>query len=850
MTSARERSVPFSLVAFLFTASGASGLVFEVIWVKALTLVVGHTTLAVSVVVSAFLAGLVLGSVVFGRWADRVSRPLLGYGLLEVVTGMFALGLTALLPSLELLLTRAGLPGGGPLWLRAILVFALIVLPTSAMGGTLPMLTRALSREAEHVGRSFGWLYTLNTLGAAVGCALTGFVLIGALGMLRTALLAAVVNVLIGALAFLLDRWRGAETRTAGTGTPEPSPAPELLRARRALITAFALSGFASIAYEVLWFRVLSTFLSATSYAFTLMLVVFLLGLVLGGVIYGWRISRHPRPMDALVACQSALAFAALASMLILGQGRLVSGLAVLIAGRGYTPMMVHAGLVMLVPTTLIGICFPLTIQLTARHLDRLGSDVGLLYSVNTLGGILGSLITGLVLIPWLGTQTTFAAMTAVNMAVALFLQRFNPHATRAGARSLIASAALLLMGAVALPSSYLIRALPQRDEGKVLDVREGRDGTAIVLEYTRQSMCGSGKYRCDATCTRDFSYRQLVFGQISYASTVLSDRRYMRALAHLPMLLHRDPKRALEICFGTGTTAAAFASYPGLEWLRIVDINPDVIALAPHFEDSNHRVLQDPRTHVAVEDGRHFLLASEERFDVVSLEPPPPIDAGVVNLYSREFYAQVRSRLRPGGILAQWLPVEQQNTELDKRLIAAALAEFPHVSLWMGSRLEAVLIASDAPLQVDLDAWKARQSATASASLAEVGFTPESLLGTYVMGTEALRRYVGNAPPVTDDRPAIEYFLSYPGPAFDVAPLFAMAQKPSALIPSQPDDVRARVDRDAEAAKDLTWAHILNDQRDVAGARAKVDAAQALLGQGPFLEHMRSVEYGCMERK
>ncbi|MHB8879477.1 MAG: fused MFS/spermidine synthase [Myxococcaceae bacterium] len=625
-----DRGPRLALLAVLFTASGASGLVFEVVWVKHLTLVVGHTTFAVSLVVSAFLGGLALGSAFFGRRADRTGDPLLTYVLLEVATGVLALAVTFTLVHLQGMLGAVGLPGGGPLWVRVPLVFALLLPPAFAMGGTLPMLTRLVAKDLESVGRRFALLYSLNTLGAALGCGLAGFLLIGWVGLFATACAAAALNLAVAALAFAVR----------GRSPPAPSPAPPAdptARSERWLIAVFALCGVGSISYEVLWFRILSAALDSTTYAFTLLLVTFLLGLVLGGLFYA-RARSRTRPLEQLAGIQAALALAGVLSLALLGQirplGHRLEGLLQPAGGHlaAYLAMLLQAALIILVPATLIGLVFPLVTQLTTDRLERVGRNVGLLYAANTAGGIAGSLAVGFVLIPVIGTQWSYALVCALNMGVALLVNGFDRGAPGKARRGLLVAAALLFGCFAILPGQYLVNAQVGSPDARLVQATEGRDGTLAVLEYDRASVCASKLYACDERCP-GFSHRKLVFGSISYASTVLPAKRYMRALAHLPMLLHEKPARVLEICFGTGTTAGAFTTHPSLERLTVVDVNPDVFAAAPHFAKANLEVAKHPLTELVVEDGRHFLLADPRTFDVISLEPPPPTAQGAVNL-------------------------------------------------------------------------------------------------------------------------------------------------------------------------------------------------------------------------
>ena len=835
-----------------------SGLVFEVIWVRSLTRVVGHTTFAASLVVSAFLAGLVLGSWGWGRWADRLRRPLLAYGLLEAATGGLALGTTRVLESLPEGLSALGLPGGGPLPARALLAFVLVLPPTFFMGGTLPVLMRFVARELAGLGRSFGVLYSLNTLGAALGCGLAGFYLIGRVGLWRTAALAAGLNVLVALAVLGLHAWlrpEPAPSVPALEPAPEPAREPSALfhgRRRTLLVAAFALCGFTSIAYEVLWFRVLSTSLDSSTYAFTILLVTFLLGLVLGGLFYSLKFAGRGRELELFVSVEAMLAFAGLVSFALLGLSRPVQQLlARALAGWGesalYAGMLLHAALIILVPASLIGVIFPLVVQLTTRHVAHAASNVGLLYSVNTLGGIVGSLLVGFVLVPGVGTQATFVLMCALNLALALGVQALDTEARPSARRSLWASAGVLVLAVALLPGDLLVRAFAEHADARVRFVREGVDGTLAVLEYDNQTVCDSGFYACGPGCReRPFRHQQLLFGSVSYANTVLPRKRYMATLAHLPMLLHPEARDVLQVCFGTGSTAGSFASHPALRSLTLVDTNPDVLAAAPHFAEHNHGVAGDPRAHVVFDDGRHFVLAGHGRYDVISFEPPPPRSAGVVSLYTPEFYREVKRRLTPDGVLAQWIPLQQQPDNLTRGLVAALLASFSEVTLWIPSDYEAVLVASDRPLPVDVAAWEARWAEPSVArSLADVGFTsPYGLMGTYVAGTGALRRWVAEAAPVTDDLPSVEYFLFNADKPFDPGALLALAEPPG-FSGAAPD--AARFAREQEANQRVLESTRLKRAGDWEGARSRVEQARGLVGDNSFLSFLSELELDCL---
>ena len=594
-----------------------------------------------------------------------------------------------------------------------------------------------------------------------------------------------------------------------------------------------ALLGFVAIGYEVVWFRVLSAFFDATTYAFTLLLSLFLLGLAVGGALSVRQLRRGADALKLLADVQAALAWTALLAFLALGLSRGLAQALRHLLGDGVLWMALHATVVMLAPATLVGMAFPLLVQLALRA-GRAGADVGRVYALNTMGGIGASLLFGFLLIPLLGTQRSHALLCLASAAIALALVWADSRKRRLQFISVGTLAVCLAI----VPRDFFVNAQVAWPDATLLEAREGRDGILAAMEYTHASVCASGLYRCPSGCP-DFQHRRLAFGSISYASTTMPARRYMRMEGHLPMLFAAQPKRALQVCFGTGTTAGALAAWPQLEAATIVDLNPDVISFARHFEQVNHGVLSDPRFHVVVDDGRHFLLATSEKFDVVSFEPPPPRAQGVVNLYSQEFYALVKSHLTEGGVVAQWMPMDQQSQLLNRELFAAVLAEFPYAALFVPSRFHGVLLASNKPLKVDLPRWRALLATPSlEHSFSDVGFTsPEDVLATFIASEVGLKKLVDGAPPVTDDRPSIEHFLGSLDHPVTAAALEEIAEP-------LPLDVGPRL----LAQRKLVLATQRQNEGHYDQARALVEEAEALAGKNAWTRYLYEITYGCLE--
>jgi spermidine synthase len=759
----------------MFLASGAASLIYQVVWFKQLQFVLGSSTFAVSMTVASFFFGLSLGSWLGGKLADRVGRPLGTYALLELGLGAVAFLVTLLLSNwsgwasgLAPLVGDPSLKGG---LLTVLFSFATLVLPTMLMGATLPILAKHVIRQQDALAERLGVLYGVNTLGAAIGCAAVGFVLIGALGVLQSAMVGSGIYLSNAALAGVLTRKRGTARGSAERGhlsvaaAPIAPPALTSLSSRiPVLVIVFAASGFASIAYEVLWFRVLANFQVHTVFAFSAMLSTYLLGLVLGAFICSTFLApRKDRLLVYFARLQLLIAAAGLLTVALLGRSRNISsafdawthqleiqaGSLDRLAGAADTVFLCMV--VLLVPTTLIGIGFPLASELTIQHMSVLGRRLGRLYALNTLGGTLGSLTAGFLLVPYLGTQAGLTLVVGLNLLLFTVVVASQPSLRRDGRlrRLTVEGIVFVCVGTWILGPGYLTQAQTRFENGRVLAFRETRDATFVVMGYSEE--------------TGD--YQQLLVNGWSYANNALPGRRYMAMLGHLPALLHPAPRSALVGCIGTGTTVGALTLHPELRKIAAVDLSEAVFDFAPLFQPLNHRFYVQPRVDRVVADVRHYLLRTDRQFDVITFEPPPPHDAGVVNLYTREFYALAKRRLAAGGVVAQWMPLDFSRQALPRMMIRTMMAEFPYVSLWIPSRMEGVAIGSMEPLKLDLDEWRRRmRSPELGDDLAAIGFrSPEDLAATFVAAGRALDGFIGDGPIVTDNRPRIEYFNFYP---------------------------------------------------------------------------------------
>ena len=755
----------FLLVYGCVVISGAAALIYEVIWARRLAQFLGITAHAHAAVLTAFMTGLALGSYLIGARADRIAKPLRAYALLELGIGVYAL-LTLFLfdwaKSLYVATARVfGVTGWGAHGSSLALAFAILLVPTFLMGGTLPLLIRGLSGKGVPLSKLTARLYGFNTLGATLGAFLGGFFLLSRWGLAGTTCFASGLALL--AAFFVLSQSRKREEDTAADAEADPPGKIAFHFRWNWILAGFAVSGFAAMIYQLSWIRALTLVIGGSVYAFSTTLTTFLAGIALGSFAVNRFAGSYSRDRNLHLAgwLQTGIALSATAGLWLIGKlpDFFLKGYQSGIGDNfslylGFIFLLCFG--VMFLPTFLLGSLFPLIASTWAKQSGSIGKGIGTAYAANSAGTILGAFGGGLLIVPLLGIHgSTFLAAGASAAAGCIFwLQKTRQDERRflriGGVLAAVAMLCLLVprWDKAVMTSGVFYHTKWFTEQGDwhqavrertMLYYKEGPDGVVCVTESDDNRILHiNGKP--DGSNAGDLSTQIL--------------------LAQIPMLMHPAPKKAAVIGLGTGTTPAGVATQKNLERLDVIEISPEVVEASHFFRDINRDVLDDPRTVLTVADARNVMLASNANYDVIISEPSNPWISGVANMFTREFFQLAESRLAEDGIMSQWIHCYNMAPEDLKGIIRTFQSVFGNVSLWMPALGDFILIGSKQPHGLHFDrvssALKGREVRSMMTSVGRESL--EKIASAYLLGNAELKKYAGDASLNTDDRPRLEF--------------------------------------------------------------------------------------------
>jgi spermidine synthase len=777
----------------LFFLSGFAGLVYEVTWTRMFALVFGATTFAISTVLAAFMAGLALGSFYFGRLIDRRGDPLRLYAYLEISIGVYAVTLPFLISLLNnvYVLIHRQFPASF-LTTNAIkfaLSFVVLIIPTTLMGGTLPVLSRFVVISQESLGFRVGGLYSVNTVGGAVGCFAAGFVLIAFAGIRSTIYVMAGINIAIGATALVLrarhyrDRQPDSEEEFPArqidtTAQRELRPPVESVESRRPhpslrsttglMIVAFGISGFAALAYEVLWTRVLSMILGTTVYAFSVMLTAFLCGLALGSFISARVVDKRRRLVPIFAVVQIAIGCFGILSVFIFGRTPLLLLKMLDRLGGSWRDLtfvqFAIAFLVMLIPTSLMGATFPLVSRICARQIKLLGRSIGSIYSVNTIGAILGSLAAGFLLIPAMGLRNSIMFTASINILtglIALIGSKWVGGPRLLVGRSIAAAlAVIVLLLTLAIAPSWDNRILASGvyfgpwqyfNRAGQIDL-DSRASQSQMLYYAEGIDSTVAVFRRGPELTLSINGKPV-------ASTTPTDISLLGMMGHLPMILHEGSESVLVIGLGAGVTAGMVAQHASVERIDCVELEQKVVDAAKYFVWENRDVLHSPKLNLIIDDGRNYLLTTTNKYDVITSDPIHPWVSGAGSLYAAEHFQLCKMRLNEGGIIAQWLPLYEMPERDFRTVIRTFQSVFPHTTLWLTDS-DSILIGTQDELRIDYRSLvqKLRDRKIEEDMRMLYLDSPFDFLTCFAMGETDLSEYAADAKLNTDNHPILEF--------------------------------------------------------------------------------------------
>jgi spermidine synthase len=755
---ARER-VPASWsvhdrLRLMFLASGCAALIYEIVWFHLLRLVIGASALSVGIVLASFMGGMFLGSLLFARLVSPARDPLRVYGFLEIGIGVCGLSMPLLLPTVRLI--YVGLVGYGAVGvaLRAVIAMVLLLPPTALMGATLP----AIARRYPHGSRGMSdlaSLYAANTVGAVVGCLLSAFYLLSVWDVWVATFFAAALNVGVGRYALGLGR-----------GTPEPdvpaesareAPAHEAPRIPSVIYVGAALSGLTALAAQVVWTRLLTLLFGATVYAFAIILAVFLGGLGIGSALAARLIARGQSPLRALTWTQLGLVPAILSAGALLGWVLpYASPPSTAPPGALHVLHLLRAIDVILPAALLWGMSFPFALAAAGSGRGDTGRSSGYVYAANTGGAILGALGASFWAIPARGTQWTeqcLVVLAALSAALLFYLApREEPPSAFMGRRYSAWAIAVGAAAAACLPGLSRVFLA----HGRYIWWADARD----QYPYTSEGASSTVAVHIGPDGYKNFH----VSGRVE-ATNNPNDLRTERLIGHLSALTHPRPESVLVVGLGAGITAGAIALYPDVKRIVICEIEPRVVGAAELFDRENYGVLKDPRVDLVFDDARHFLATTRERFDIITSDPIHPWVRGNSVLFSREYYAIVSARLRPGGIASQWVPLYETSELAIQIQMQTFMQAFPHGTVWntaiTGRGYDVVLVGGAEPLRLGLSAVERRiaENARVAESLRQVTIhSAVDLFATYGTRGSDLKTWLANTPVNRDFSLKLEY--------------------------------------------------------------------------------------------
>jgi predicted membrane-bound spermidine synthase len=751
-----SQSARVAVLCGVLFLSGTGALIFETLWLRLSGLAFGNSIWAAALILSSFMAGLALGNALAASSTIRRWRPLHLYAMLELLVAVLGCTIVFGLPLLGDLMRPVWqmLWNYQPtlLWLRFVVSFLILLVPTTAMGLTLPVLIEDPVLRQASFGRAIGLLYGANTLGAMAGAVLGEGYLIAAFGLRGTSLIAGLALCLAAAIALFVGTMDGIEVLIPRRVFPlrwDRSYRPPW----RLLFVSFG-AGCILLSLEVIWFRFLRLYVVSSPTAFAVILASLLAGIGLGGIAAGAIYRRSARPSETLPVLLLLAAIAVLLSYLFF-PGEAVRTPAGAFSLASWHQIALVCLALMFPVSFLSGILFPTIVARVQTNVEDRMNSTGITTLFNTAGAAVGPLLASFVLLPGIGYQSSLISCAVAYALLGLVGSESSGWSIRGPItllKFLLFTVIIVLLSIfpyqrVKSHFAHASRPYEMDEHGNVLaHVVKRIEGTSDTLQLLRRDLFGEPYY-----------YR-LLTNAFTMSATNPRSQRYMRLFAYLPLTFRPESRDVLLLCYGCGVTANALLHGPNVKRMDVVDISKEVFALADFYTRINYsNPLRDPRVRTVVQDGRFFLQASPYQYDLISGEPPPPKVAGSVNLYTQEFFSLMRSRLKEGGIATFWLPIGQMKVEESKAILRAFHNAFPNSSVWANADQEWIMMGIKGPGRKVKEEeirqlWSDRGS---GADLRRIGIeVPQQLGALFLMDGEEIDRITNDVAPLTDNYP------------------------------------------------------------------------------------------------
>lgn len=793
----------FWIVAGFFLLSGLSSLIYQIIWTRLLVFVFGSTTFATSTVLAVFMGGLAIGSFVAGKKADSLKRPFYWYGILEAIIGVWALAtpslLAAALPIYKTLfqsLHEQQLLFG----LVRFLVASIVLLPpTACMGATLPLLSRFITSSLSTVGDRIGTLYSLNTLGAVIGSVAAGFLLLPVFGLNATTLIAATINILLGASVLMVARRLEVNSVVSVINSDEISSEDQTVAHSDSLVhqssidtakkepvsgklsqitivtmLSFGVSGALAMIYEVAWTRCLLMVIGSTTYAFSVMLCTFLLGIFLGSYLCARVVDKIRSPILYFALAETGICFGAFVSLVLFSCLPYWNLLFAVSYPNDQSATMffrfLSAGMIMLPITLFLGAIFPITVKICANDLQRIGNSIGNLYSVNTIGAIVGAFLAGFVVIPRLGAEQALIVTSVANLMLGIVLLLIYGK-LRNAIRAFVCVGAIVVLCWTASKPEIWDRALVNYGQAQrrqivgnpksanLNSLQEWKNTLASRIEtlFYKDGICSSV-----AVAEMKNPAVRVLFTNGHADASDLYDMENQALLAAFPLLLKPDAKDICVVGWGSGVTAGYALQFP-IKRMVAVELEPAVIDTSEFFHRVNFVPEKDPRTQIEPSDGRNFLLCTPEKYDVIVSEPSNPWQAGVCNLFTKEYFEIAKNSLKPGGIFTMWSQINEMPTAGLIHILAALRDIFPHVLVFDSGSGDVCALASMEPFKISPEILeKSFANEKVRAAMAPYHLNSfDDFLSRIIMSPEGVEKSIGQVPANGDDKNFLEYDIA-----------------------------------------------------------------------------------------